>query len=1035
MIISVQWDKIKRGYKGFENLATKYVEINYPNPAWKKTKDTRDGNKDATAIFCGYQKNGWSEEKWWMEAKYSVKTDMMTRYRLDSTIVSAILEKNINRIIFVTNIAIRAKTINDIRSAIFNAIQCDDVIFVTKFTLEYWLSMNPQLYRKYFVCPSCNEELIISMPTNVIIQNIDFYSEISNKLVFKEPLKELEINKIYIGYFEVFSSQNITYTLRLKEKRKGIKILNGNNVDLKVGENPVSFKLKIEKDYDITLYKGKSLPVFMLGNTELVTSQYISIVNNCHKNMKLLCQENILNQLSKDHDFFMLNTSYCFSFIKGVSGVGKSYILERFMTEQIQANEDVFYTNLYDSSKINNEILINLILFVLFPYIDPLKIDNTYLEEIPKKFISKKLADLVRAKESYERMAEEFAKIDFEDDFFVANIEINRRIIILDNLHKLDDLASTFLSVLLANIAMHNLPILFIGAAQPDFFSQSKFSSSKYCIKSYKCDINIRDLIYALNCDQKPVKYINQNLALSLEFNVIELFFLTQELLRADEFPNSFDSFIQFCKIFQSSRIIEEYVCKQFDSFLSTHPECLEICNLVYWSSVPIDYDEPDSAEVIRLLIDSGLIQRNYESMLVPFHDIYREFYRKHYPIDQHIISYFGFNSPEYLYFSLKSETNFHTLDVLTKRIMEMVNKKYFHSVIYILQGIFEVETDICLQRRWGEKIYYQLRFAYSLALKQQGNGELGYNYLEEIRIEVDSLNDVDSLKILLEVYWEIAISDYEKMNYQKSRIEIGNIFRTLKKINYLENGSGIKTYIKYHDALMLYTLICANENKPNISLKYAQRISIIKKNHFEERAKSFQIRYALTLCVHDVMHCLELLKDATEYFQKQKNEDDKYYLWGLYHYYYYKMIIEKKSSLCDYVIKVLDELKKNFYSNYRGRINGIASYFYSINDIATGDHYLMKEAKFEGRLDGRQEAFHYETIALHEVLVHSYSTAISNLNRAIVIFDKNCFYRMIPEHNIKVLENIKNTTLKICYWWGEELQDNVYYIDSRCAW
>lgn len=1035
MTISVQWDKIRNGYRGFENLARKYVEINYPNPTWKKTNETRDGNKDATAVFYGYQKDGWSEEKWWMEAKYSTKTDIMTRYRLDSTIVSAIIEKSVRRIIFVTNTMIKAKTINDIRTAIHNAIQCDNVIFVTKFTLEYWLSANSHLYRKYFICPDCNEDIEITVPANVVIQDIEFYSEISNKLTFKEPLKELETDRVYVGYFEVFSSRDITLLLKIKDQRKGMKILSGSHVELKPGGNPVSFKLKIQKDYDTVLYERKPIPVFVLGNMEIVTMQYISVVKNPQKDMRLLCQETVLKQLSQDYNIFSQGRSYCFSFIKGLSGVGKSYILEKFMSEQLTEKEDVFYSNLYDSPYANNEILINLVLFILFPYIDPSKIDGAYLNEIQGKYISRKLIDLVNSRDSYEMMTEEIDKLDSHDDIFVADMELNRRIVILDNLHKLSNSASTFLSTLLANISLHNIPVLFIGSAQPDYFIRTSFSFSRYHIKQYKCDISIHDLINALNYEQKPIKYMNQNLALSLEFNVIELFFLTQELLRVDEFPTDFEDFIKFCKIFQASRVMEEYVCKQFDSFISSHPACKEICNLVYWSSVPVNYKEAENTENIRLLIDSGLIRRNYESMLVPYHDIYRNIYRKHYPIDKHIISYFGHNSPEYLHFSLREETNLNVLSTLTEQIMQMTNDKYFHSVIYILQGIFEIESCNCLQRRWGEKIYYRLRFAYCLALKQQGNGELGYKYLEEMKLEIYLLDDIDIVKVLLEVYWELAISDYERMKYQKSRLEIGNVLRTLKRLNYLENGHGIKSYIKYHDVSMLYTLICANENKPNMLQKYMQRVSCTTKNHFEERAKSFQIRFALTLCTKNILQCLDFLEDAIKYFKKENIENNKYYLWAVYHYNYYKMVVETNYRLCEHVIDTLDKFKKNFYSNYRSRLNGMASYFYSTNQITLGDRYLMKETKFANCLAGRQEAFHYETVALHEILNGNYEAAITNLNRAANIFRKAAYYCMIPDHNIEVLKNMTNTSVKLRYWWGEALQDDIYYIDSRCVW
>lgn len=57
-----------------------------------------------------------------MEAKYSAEAtqenSIISRYRLDATIVSAILSRNISKIIFVTNLEIASKTIADIRKAL-----------------------------------------------------------------------------------------------------------------------------------------------------------------------------------------------------------------------------------------------------------------------------------------------------------------------------------------------------------------------------------------------------------------------------------------------------------------------------------------------------------------------------------------------------------------------------------------------------------------------------------------------------------------------------------------------------------------------------------------------------------------------------------------------------------------------------------------------------------------------------------------------------------------------------------------------------
>ena len=61
--------------------------------------------------------------------------------------------------------------------------------------------------------------------------------------------------------------------------------------------------------------------------------------------------------------------------------------------------------------------------------------------------------------------------------------------------------------------------------------------------------------------------------------------------------------------------------------------------------------------------------------------------------------------------------------------------------------------------------------------------------------------------------------------------------------------------------------------------------------------------------------------------------------------------------------------MKKHYYANYRSRINGMAAYYYSIGEITNGNRYLLIETEFENDLQAWQKAFHYETLALHEML------------------------------------------------------------------
>ena len=155
MKYKINWKNIKNGYKGFEALAVKYVQTEYDS-RFLHTKDTRDGNKDAVledeiyTIILGYQSTDNSIEEWWMEAKYTESKSVLPRYRLDATLVSAILKGNVTRIFFVTNTNISSQVVNDIRQAIIGTTICKEVNFCMRNTLEYWLYQNTDILRDFF---------------------------------------------------------------------------------------------------------------------------------------------------------------------------------------------------------------------------------------------------------------------------------------------------------------------------------------------------------------------------------------------------------------------------------------------------------------------------------------------------------------------------------------------------------------------------------------------------------------------------------------------------------------------------------------------------------------------------------------------------------------------------------------------------------------------------------------------------------------------------------------------------------------------
>lgn len=120
-----------------------------------------------------------------MEAKFSTNVEHLTRYRLDATLVSAILKGTVGRVIFVTNIDVNIQTINDIRQALTCATHCQEVDFCTKDYLEYWLYQKPNILKEFFA--DYNDEPI-ELDDMMLTGQMDFLPQIEAILSFVRVL-------------------------------------------------------------------------------------------------------------------------------------------------------------------------------------------------------------------------------------------------------------------------------------------------------------------------------------------------------------------------------------------------------------------------------------------------------------------------------------------------------------------------------------------------------------------------------------------------------------------------------------------------------------------------------------------------------------------------------------------------------------------------------------------------------------------------------------------------------------------------------
>ena len=241
----IDWTKIKNDSKGFEDLAREYVKdvFSFPYGEWKETSTTHDGNKDAYTIIIGFHPNLLENEVWWMEAKYSTERMYLSRFKLDATIVSSIFNRSVSKIIFVTNIEIKAKVISDVRTALYNGTSCKRVYFCTKKALEFWLYKNPTVYKTYFddILPtsSGSKDLFVS-------EDINIYSTL-NTMRDVTPLNNIVTNKLYEAHFKIVS--NCNQKIRIVAAQKGIKRLSALSVDIQQGENSLAVQFMVEDNF------------------------------------------------------------------------------------------------------------------------------------------------------------------------------------------------------------------------------------------------------------------------------------------------------------------------------------------------------------------------------------------------------------------------------------------------------------------------------------------------------------------------------------------------------------------------------------------------------------------------------------------------------------------------------------------------------------------------------------------------------------------------------------------------------------------
>lgn len=1053
--MGIDWNNLKENKEGkserdkwknkgleFEKLALNYLRDNF-TIKWDETNITRDGNKDAVSTVIH------GKEEIWAEAKFTKKT-RLSRYRLDATIVSAIIyDKKIIKIIFITNSEIDDKTQIDIERALKNSLGIrTDVLFRTKYDIEFWLYNNPQRYIEHF---NDNIQSLNKLNFNSIIaNNISFYKSIRQSFYFRESLNELYIGNTYELIFSVFSP----FDQKDCEVRLNTNLIqiSPRKIDLKQGGNRIC----------LTCFglKPGHLPnhLITICDCPIKTSKSVYIKKeNIHIEIK--SQKGIAKFILKSFAEFKKDPITCIHVINGIGGIGKTTLLENLIQNEVFKDIDIIYQSMSKDKIESYIIIINIILALLFYHVEPSMIDRSFLDSIKQYYLSSTLKNLVSAKykidkeknpHNIENLNERISDYNNSPEIFSNNIELNKKVLILDDLHKLAPSGREFLFHFLEDLVSSKTPCFIILCGRSLFCNSDEYKAFKqhYPISVHNYQYGTSDLYENLiKYNYNVNKQIISILAEKMDISVFSTKALLDFLLRNKD---SFDSrHADSCHAMINYFISEDQYPKSvIERFNALNDEERNIITLVYFSYSGIDkgHIKRTFMPIFNNLELNGLLKTD-NNKYIPYHDIYKEIYNSSTtPLSSSAMSLYLKTSVSKLEI-VRDELLYHKMDVQQKNellhiIMHLIAEHQFYTVLYILDPVFSrlshEESQINENRinYLGLTLYYNLKFYYIYAATNCSKSIGGNLDFEQLYKEIKDLLAPDIKLITLKVLAELINSRYEHLSLSASN----KFSRSLKKIVYnLEREGHIKTgqgqynpsFILAKEIDILTNVIQDQYTKAKFQQQRLNKLCLAAKDY--NKIAIISIRHSRLMLHRDIDHAYDCIAKAVSDLKARNSTERKWILIGEFELCFINIIRGYMDNVKELKI-AHDRLEKDFNNDYnRGSLIVAACYIYwGLPKEAY--MYLYKDYFTRRQLNPRCEAIRYGLLALYEYIFNkNKENAIACLNKQKHIFRKlGASYHIVIDHNIRIITSTYRIRQVDFYTNNKILADRCLYVDPR---
>lgn len=1024
---NIDWTSIKDGAKDFEKLARDYVKdvFSFPYGQWEKTSDTHDGNKDAYTIIIGYQPQLSENEVWWMEAKYSTERIYLSRFKLDATIVSSIFNRSVKKIIFVTNIDIKAKVISDIRTALYKGTSCQEAHFCTRKALEFWLYKNPDIYKTYF-----NNPLPITVGSTdlFVSEDINIYSAL-NKMRDVSSLNSIVANKLYEAHFKIVSNCNQIVTI--SSARRGIKRVSSSRIDIQSGENAIAVQFLVKdiffehKKYSYDGTEENDLCLFKINKKIPVIAQHaLSFLKNEKTQIKIASQmkfeENFMKFKIKQHASYWL--------IDGTTGCGKTTLIQRCTEEKAANNVDYRYISFIDKTNSNNLELVSLIFFIFFPYMYKDDITSEYLETLDIEPSFKKILCDLKLFSTNEQELVDYIEVllSSQNQIYPNGVQVNSKIIVLDNLELLNKNNLQILFFILQ--AMQKLPILFILACN-SYFIENKFfnmNMSTLAFERYHLELTINDIIgnmdsifsFTFDITDGVIEYFFPNIII---FNI----YISYVIEMYDNI-NDLDDFILSYIAFKQNYMANEYINRSFIMVSQKHPAAWNVCQEIYNYRNGIPLSNGNQKEV-GLLLKYGLIKYNEFNNLIPINDIYFLHYRKKY-----ICISDTSNPIEHIIWELSNTLSPDQLEKCFQKIHDMRCNEEFQTVNYILETVFESSSLDMYKNIWGEELFNLLYYEYTYAAINCNNAITGYDNLQYIYNNIKGASSERLKFLLLEIIFELINCDYNNgkyLNCKKYYKLLNDTFSALAVRGIVQNDPKKNLFWVLSSGYML--LIDSIERNADASINAIQYSKFLLEN-YPFHYINFSSQFSKTLYIQDWDNACKWQKFAYDAIDKNESTVSKQSLKVEFSFFFTQYLQTGNGSYLKEMQTRMLAAKYNIYSSFRHQLFLYCGLLYILNSIDEADTLFVKDVISLRPIRQKMKGHYYMLLALHFLKHSDVVNAKKYIQKSIETLEGLKAFEMIPIHNSVVLNNIPFNEIRYKFCTSGSLAFDTFYLDPR---